>query len=108
MDLREQPERAADRYRRTAAEREEIRRRQEPAGTPVAIDSEDQLRARAARLLSDGEISAGALSSRVAAISFAEFDVELDANGVSKQVDQYDLDPEHIHQTSTSIIRWSP
>jgi endonuclease G, mitochondrial len=62
MDLREQQERVAERYRRTAAEREEIRRRQETAGTPVAVDSEDQLRARTARLLSNGEISAGELS----------------------------------------------
>ncbi|WP_433502081.1 trypsin-like peptidase domain-containing protein [Pseudonocardia halophobica] len=62
MDVRQQQERVAERYRRTAAEREEIRRRQEAAGTPVVVDDEDQLRARASRLLANGEVGASALS----------------------------------------------
>jgi endonuclease G len=178
MDLREQQERVAERYRRTAAEREEIRRRQEATGTPVVVDNEDQLRARAARLLSNGEVGAGALSrvlsdgqalrpavvferilgiaselqnvnflargeraarsvarisilhdgglagfgtgflvgerllltnnhvlpdAAAAAGSFAEFDFELDANGVSKHVDPYDLDPETLFFTDAEL-----
>lgn len=66
MDVRQQQERVAERYRRTAAEREEIRRRQEAAGTPVVVDDEDQLRARASRLLANGEVGASALSHALA------------------------------------------
>ncbi len=178
MDLREQQQRVAERYRRTAAERENIRRRQEAAGTPVVVDDEDQLRARAARLLSNGEVAAAALSramaggtavrpvvvferilgiaselqsvnflargeraarsvarisilqderlagfgtgflvgerllltnnhvlpdAAAAAGSFAEFDLELDRDGVTKQVDHYDLDPDAVFFTDPDL-----
>ena len=36
------------------------------AGTPVVVDDEDQLRARAARLLSNGQVAAAALSRALA------------------------------------------
>jgi len=178
MDLHEQRQRAAQRYRDTAAERANIARRQEAAGTPVVVDDEDQLRARAARLLTNGEIAASdvaramaddvaarpaAVFERIlgiaselqsvnflargeraarsiarisilqdgrragfgtgflvgerlmltnnhvlpdattAASSFVEFDLELDADGVTKQVDNYDLDPDTLFVTDTNL-----
>ena len=178
MDLREQQQRVAERYRRTSAEREEIRRRQEAAGTPVGVDDEDQLRARAAHLLGNGEVDAAAVAAamadpaavrpavvfeRILGIaselqsvnflargeraarsvarisilqngrlagfgtgflvgerllltnnhvlpdaaaatgSFAEFDLELDRDGVTKQVDHYDLDPATLFVTDEDL-----
>ncbi|WP_328441866.1 serine protease [Streptomyces sp. NBC_00444] len=56
MDLPEQQQSMAQRYRDTAKEREDIRRRQAETGVPFVVDSEEQLRARAERLLSKGEV----------------------------------------------------
>ncbi|MGX1911493.1 trypsin-like serine peptidase [Streptomyces phaeochromogenes] len=64
MNLREQQQRnMTERYRDTVNQREDIRRRQAETGTPFAADSEEQLRARAERLLSKGEVDPGALAS---------------------------------------------
>ena len=63
MDLRQQQQNMAERYRDTVAQRADIRRRQAETGTPFAADSEEQLRARAERLLRKGEVDPGALPS---------------------------------------------
>ncbi|KOU61512.1 hypothetical protein ADK57_27545 [Streptomyces sp. MMG1533] len=62
MDLRQQQLNMAERYRDTVDQREDIRRRQVETGTPFAADSEEQLRARAERLLSKGEVDPEALA----------------------------------------------
>lgn len=56
MDLRQQLRNMAERYRDTVDQREDIRRRQEESGTPFAGASEEQLRARAGRLVRKGEV----------------------------------------------------
>jgi endonuclease G, mitochondrial len=62
MDLRQQQHKASERYRRTADERADIRHRQEATGTRV-VDTPAQLKARARRLLSGGEIAIEALTA---------------------------------------------
>ncbi|XUL92736.1 trypsin-like serine peptidase [Streptomyces galilaeus] len=63
MDLRQQQQRnMAERYRDTVDQREDIRRRQVETGTPFAADSEEQLRARAERLVREGEVDPGDLA----------------------------------------------
>ncbi|MEU9286129.1 serine protease [Streptomyces sp. NPDC048275] len=178
MDLPQQRQSMAERYRDTADQREDIRRRQVEAGTRFAGDSEEQLRARAERLLSNGEVGAetlppmppagspvrpavvferilgaaselqsvnflarGARAARTVARisvvedgrragfgtgflvgerllltnnhvlpdvatatgSFAEFDLELDVDGVTEPVDTYDLDPHALFVTDAEL-----
>ncbi|WP_320780319.1 serine protease, partial [Streptomyces sp. CRN 30] len=55
MNLRQQRLNMMERYRNTAAQRADIRRRQAETGTPFAADSEEQLLARAERLMREGE-----------------------------------------------------
>ncbi|WP_210586184.1 serine protease [Streptomyces sp. GESEQ-35] len=56
MDIPEQQQNMMERYRDTAQQREDIRRRQAETGVPFVVDSEEQLLARAERLLSKGEV----------------------------------------------------
>jgi endonuclease G, mitochondrial len=60
MNLQEQQQRMVERYRRTAAERAEIERRQAETGTPV-VDSTAQVRARAEHLMASGAVGAGTI-----------------------------------------------
>lgn len=62
MDLRQQQDKASERYRASADKRADIRRQQEATGTPV-VDSADQIEARTRRLLSSGEIAVEALTA---------------------------------------------
>lgn len=62
MNLREQQRNMVERYRETVDQRENIRRRQVETGTPFAADSEEQLRARAERLVSKREVDPGELA----------------------------------------------
>ncbi len=62
MDLRQQQDKASERYWGTADQRADIRRRQETAGTQV-VDDPKQIEARARRLLSSGEILVEALTA---------------------------------------------
>nr|WSY56782.1 serine protease [Streptomyces sp. NBC_00886] len=178
MNLREQQRNMVERYRETVDQREDIRRRQVETGTPFAADSEEQLRARAERLVSRREVDPGELApappdggpvrpavvferilgaaselqsvnflargaraaravARVSIIrggrragfgtgflvgerllltnnhvlpdvatatgSFAEFDFESDADGVSKPVDSYDLAPDDLFVTDPAL-----
>jgi endonuclease G len=66
VDLATQQDRAARRYRATADQRKEIRRRQQAAGSPV-VDTAEQVRARARRLLGGGAVPVEALATALAA-----------------------------------------
>ncbi|MDV9177726.1 serine protease, partial [Streptomyces sp. W16] len=61
MDLRQQQQNMVERYRETADQRTDIRRRQVETGSPFAADSAEQLRARAKRLVSKREVDPGKL-----------------------------------------------
>ncbi|MEV6167198.1 serine protease [Streptomyces sp. NPDC051954] len=56
MDIPEQQRNMIERYRDTERQREEIRRRQAETGVPFVVDSEEQLLARAERLLRKREV----------------------------------------------------
>ncbi len=62
MELRQQQDKAAERYRGAADQRAEIQRRQAESGTQV-VDNPEQIEARARRLLSSGEIAIEALKA---------------------------------------------
>lgn len=60
MDLQGQQRSAAKRFRQTADRRSEIKRKQEATGLSV-VDTEEQIAARAERMLARGEVSVEAL-----------------------------------------------
>lgn len=62
MELRQQQDKAAERYRGAADQRAEIQRRQAESGIQV-VDNPEQIEARARRLLSSGEIAIEALKA---------------------------------------------
>jgi endonuclease G, mitochondrial len=61
MDLQGQQRSAAERYRLTAGQRSEIKRKQEATGLSV-VDTEEQIAARAERMLAHGGVSVDALA----------------------------------------------
>ena len=64
MDRRQQTAAAAERYRDTARQREEVERRQQAEGTQV-VDTPERVRARATRLVQAGELSPEAVVQAV-------------------------------------------
>ena len=64
MDRRQQTAAAAERYRDTTRQREEVERRQKAEGTQV-VDTPERVQARATRLIQAGELSPEALVQAV-------------------------------------------
>ncbi|WP_214369826.1 trypsin-like serine peptidase [Pseudonocardia sp. H11422] len=62
MDLRQQQQKAAERFERSANDRLETEHQQEATGSPIA-DTADQIEARARRLLSSGQIAVETLAT---------------------------------------------
>jgi endonuclease G, mitochondrial len=64
MDRRQQTAAAAERYRDTTRQRQEVERRQKVEGTQV-VDTPERVQARATRLVQAGELSPEALVQAV-------------------------------------------